>query len=499
MSKKSIEEMYLDTLSLEDDFDDIYGNDEIESVITSRDVVKHEQDLEEKGIKPPDYSRVEETAHFHLYGKRRVHKYTESEMRAIEESCESSIVHDFGEHDMYHLSNEERLKNDMLAEIDMKLSRLRRSYSKVDQYIEAMRVVVEAWEILSKKNFLHTSKEFFKMVGEGRITSSRIIMPKLKKADRYNMETLIKYISNPELDPSELVPIQEEKPDDFLDSFYFDIDDVKDEKFRAFYFEFIENYKKDNGIGEDEYFDEDIIKEDAVKYANNQIAAEKTERLISAEEAEILLDHDADNPETTTIRVAKPSYIKGYDRRGNSISKKKFNKRERYFIGNLHEMLLKIQNNPAYTKNTDMTKTYLITNGLFDTDKAPRDIFDDLIFKGSWSDEAANWLFDRIVDEELLRQTPSREDYRTYGDKELAKFFKILDENKMSALAIELQKLMNRTPEDEKRRENMRTKKENKKIEADLLQRITKLNESEKFKKIVEKAEDSLRDTYKDL
>ena len=46
--------------------------------------------------------------------------------------------------------------------------------------------------------------------------------------------------------------------------------------------------------------------------------------------------------------------------------------------------------------------------------------------------------------------------------------------------------------------EDKRTKKENKKIESALLQRITKLNNSPKFKKIVGKAENALNKYYED-
>ena len=209
-----------------DQFVDEY--DDTESFITSKEIVENKEKIEKSGISidiPIEPADIEEEVHFKRYTKKRAHKYTESEMKAIRESCVSTIVHDYGERDIYHISDEERRKNDMLADLSMRLSTVKRVYNKVDQYIEAMRVVVEAWELLEKNNYIHTKDEFFEMVAEGTIISNRIIMPKLKKADRYNMDTIIMYISNPELDAKDLLP----KKNTVRDNWYDQFDDVDEE------------------------------------------------------------------------------------------------------------------------------------------------------------------------------------------------------------------------------------------------------------------------------
>ena len=176
-----------------DSYSDSSDNyDDSESFMTSKDLVEQKEKIEKQNpninipIISPD---IEEEVHFKRYTKKRAHKYTESEMKAIRESCVSTIVHDYGERDIYHLSDEERRKNDMLAELSMKLSGVKRVYRKVNEYVEAMRIVVEAWQLLEKNNYIHTRDEFFDLVADGTIVSSRIVMPKLKKSDQYNMDT----------------------------------------------------------------------------------------------------------------------------------------------------------------------------------------------------------------------------------------------------------------------------------------------------------------------
>ena len=133
---------------------------------------------------------------------------------------------------------------------------------------------------------------------------------------------------------------------------------------------------------------------------------------------------------------------------------------------------------------------------MFDVSKEPKSFWDDLYFDGSWTNKDDLFLYDMAVREELLKQHPPREKYLTYADKELAKFFSTLEENGMNV--IELRRKMDCTSEDIAEAENKRTKKENKKIESALIQRITKLNNSPKFKKIVGKAENALNKYYEE-
>lgn len=448
---KSIEEMYMELLidSVDENIGDTtYGasGDDFEDFLSSKEIVETKEDLEERfGIVQP--VEIEEEVHFKRFTKRREHKYTEKEMKEIRDGCFTTIVHDYGANEKYHQSDEERAANDMLDEISIKLQGLKRTYRKVDQYIEAMRVVVQAWEMLEEKgNYIHTREEFFKMVSEGKIVSNQIIMPKLKRMDQYNMDLIIKYISNPELDATDLVPAP------VHDSWY---DDLLD--------------------------DEEI-----------ETPEDRMLRLLSPEELEFISNNE-DNPPEIKVKDLERKLIKGYDRRDYGLSRrsngKKSNKKERYIKNNLHDLLNRIQLNE---KNREMgyTRSSLITHNIFDIDKKPKDFWDDLYFDGSWASDDDVFLYDIALREEMLRQHKSGSGYLTYGDEELVRFFKILEDNGINT--IDLRRKMDCPNDGLSKAEEERKKKDNKKIESALIQRITKLNRSDKFKKIVTKAENAL-------
>lgn len=453
--EKSIEEMYLDLMNQPRSSNDNTGSggfmysdgDDSEEFLTSKEIIHKKEALEEKfGVAPTVAGVIEEDVHYKRYSKRREHKYTESELIQIKESCVGSIVHDYGENDIYHMSDEERSSIDMLNDIGMKLGGLKRTYRKVDQYIEAMRVVVQAWEMLEQKgNYIHTREEFFQMVSEGKIVSNRIIMPKMKKIDTYNIDMIIKYISNLELDPADLVPAVIKQEDDWYDDI----------------------------LGEGE------SPEDAML------------RLLSPDEFQFIKDHEEELPKFR-VKDISPRLIKGYDRRDFGARKKKSkqNKKERYIAESLHDILNRIQSGEISRQRDGYTRSSIITHSMFDIDKPAKDIWDDLYFDGSWANENDLFIYDLAVREELLRQHPPKQHYLTFGDEELARFFKILEDNGINT--IDLRRKMDCPEGGVAKLEEKHTKKENKKIESAVIQRITELNDNPKFKKIVAKAEESL-------
>lgn len=427
------------------------NDEESEDFLTSKEIVKMQQDQgkAEDGVVqlPKGPVEIEEDVHFKRYSKRREHRYTESELEAIRESCESTIVHDYSEYDNYHLSDEERARNDSLNELRMKLNGLTKMYRKIDKYIEAMRVVVEAWELLEKRdNFAQTREEFFKMVAEGKIYNNSILMPKMRGLDKFNMDLVIRYISNPELDPTDLVPAETKKPQD---SWYEQFEDDEDE----------------------------------------ETEEEEMERLLSPDEVQYILDN-IDNPPKIKVQDIKPRLIRGYDHR-TITKKKKLRKKERFIADNLHPLLTKIQSNPANRNDgIGIPRTYLLTSSIFEPEKKQHDFWDDLYFDGSWTSKDDLFLYDMAVREEMLKQHPAGDRYGTYADRELKEFFRIMEQNGINV--VELRRRMNMSEQQEKVRESKKVKRENRKIESNLLQRITKLNGDPKFKKLIAKAEKAI-------
>ena len=422
-----------------------YNDDDVESFITSEELSKMEDQKEVGGRGNTNTDIEEVVGHFKRYSKRRVHKYTEKEMEEIRNGCVATIVHDYAEHDEYHMSDEERHEHDSLKEISAKLGGLKRTYRKVNQYIRAMRIVVEAWEILEKKeNFLHDEDEFFEMVAEGKIYHNRIIMPKLVGMKNYDIDMIIKYISNPELDPDELMP----KPT---------VDYAEDDWYRS-----------------------------------DEEDADEMERLLSPSEVQYILDH-SDNPETIYVEPAKTKYIRGYDQRGVIKSnRRKLKKSDRFKAEALHTLLNKIQSNPSNRNGTDMyaSRFHILTHSMFEPEEKHDDFWDDLRYDGSWTDKNGLKLYDIMFNECLMGQMMPRSGGMTYGDDSLTQFFKTMEQAGMNVM--KLRQAMNMRSEDISESEIERSRKENKKIEAQLLQRITKLNRSEKFKKMIAKSEKKL-------
>lgn len=464
--ERTLEDMYMDLISEAASFEGInssdqyqYNDDDGEDFMTSKEIIKNEETIKEKFGGLPAVggdNDIEEDVHFKLYNKKHVHKYTDKEMQEIRTSCENTIVHDYGEHDIYHLTDDERAENDMLAELSLKLGTLKRTYRKVDQYIEAMRIVIQAWKLLEQNNYIHTKDEFFKLVAEGKIVSNRIIMPKLKNMDKYNIDMIIKYISNPDADPTDLLPKKEEVHDSWYDQFMED-----------------DNENDENEIDE-------------------------MERLLSPEEAQWLVDN-IDNPPMMKVHYIKPKMIRQYENNSgfrSRFKKKKYSKKKRYEIESLNNILKKIETNPNNRDDLDYNRSYIVTNSMFDDGKKEKSFWDDLYYDGSWVNKNDLFLYNMAIREEILKQHPPRERYLTYADKELSSFFTSLEACGVNV--VELRRKMDTTGSDIADIEKQEVKRSNKKLESAVLQRITELNKSSKFKKIVGKAEDALNKYYDD-
>jgi hypothetical protein len=361
-------------------------------------------------------------------------------MKEIKESCLGTVVHDYGELDIYHLSNEDRNRNDILEEISPRLATLKRTYRKIDQFIEAMRIVYEAWNILEKNNYVHSKEEFFELVASGKIISNRIIMPKMKGLGKYNLDVLTTYIANPDLDLSHLIKKEEEN----LKSEYSFYNDDKDEEL-----------------------------------SNKQILSPEEE-----ENIKYFKEHPNEIPKIKIDNINR-KLIKGYDNKNIRIrrSEKKRNKSKRE---SLSLMLNKIQNSVYYKQRG----SYFITNSMFDVGKKKKVDWNELYFDGSWANEEEVAIYDLVIQEEMLKQRPPREKYLTYSDKEVEKFFNTLEENGINTL--EFRRRMGESEGLLLEKRERATNKDNKKVEAAVLQRIIKLNQSSKFKKLIKKAEDAL-------
>lgn len=590
-------ELYKELMAMadsEEDIHDILGvggkiawdnsDDDSEDVFTSKEIVQKKKLLEKasekKGITSDDDGIIEEDVYFKRYRNVRQHRYTESEMVVIRESCMTSVVHDYGEHDPYHISDEERQRNDQLKEISDQLAGLKRTYRRVDQYIAAMRIVFEAWQILARNNFIHSEEEFFDMIGEGRIVSSRIVMPKLRKMDQYNIDMIINYISNPELDLSHLAPIKKEEQDDWfenpaadqvkanlmellttaelsmihitvesshyefttevecrcdacLNRIETELDEIIEElrtelaekitnesQLERRLTEAREEHRKELvvryeiDLTEHEVVDDDqddlcihlrqaiflIRQYKSVIDVEGRQETEKEEmyRILRIDEAAAISYKSEDplNADTRKISDIPQKYIKGYDKRQTSFrkkkKKKKGNKTDRYITDQLHGLLSKIQNGQHYKEHGN---SYMVTHSLFEQEKPLKSFWDDIHFDASWADDDAVAILDLVLREELMRQRPIKQKHLTYADLDIARFFEILEDQGVNTVYLRQQ--MGVSEDSNNKKVIAATKKENKAKEKALLNRVIKLHDDKKFKKIAEKAEKDLNEHRK--
>lgn len=417
-------------------------DDAAEIFVTSVESIKEEKASENKteGRRNVPIGEMEESTVFKRYTTKRKHKYTQTEMNKIREECNTVIVHDYGEKDIYHISDEEKLKNDQLADIAIKLGGVKRIYRRVDQYIDAMRIVHQAWDILASNNYLHSKEEFFDMVADGDIVSGRIVQPKLKRMDDYNIDKIIQYISDHNLDPTDLLPIEYDPYDQF-------------------------------------YTDEEYEEEHA--------------RLLSAEEIQHMINYDEDDSEGIRVKDIEWKYLKNANVKLSKKKKKKIKKSDRLLGKSISDIVNKINSN---IRSDEYGYSNLLTNDIFKKE-SDKTIFDDIHFDGSWSDEDAVKLYNLVLNESIMSEKSSNDQYLTNSDRGLQEFYNVLEKNGMNT--IEIRRRINGDVNKYNVKKQKANRKENRRIENALLNRINKLSKDPKFKKLVNKAEKKLSDYHK--
>lgn len=440
---------------------------------------------------------------YHEYHKRRVHKYTKTELENIRKSCEGMLVRDYHEDDPYHWDDERRANMDALVEMDAEINKLRRVYHQPDKYVEAMRVIKKAWALIEKNfNVVHSKKEFFQMVGNGEIVNGRLVMPKLTHMNQYDLDTLIMYISNDDLDPMDLldeksrIAAEQEK----LERQMAIENATDDDKFNQVLTKCADllTTAKQNidpfyaDVPEDDNEDGDNKDEEEDMPTQAEIDAEITAAIMTPEELE-MIEQLKDNPPIYEVREFERKYVKGYNNsalghRRRTKKKSKKDKINEARTAAVHKLLKRIQD---VERDVNDGRDY-ISNGLFDLSNH-KDDFDDFTMRGSLASNANDELFSMMMTEKFMNMPADSSGYggNTIGDVELQKFFEVIDKNPIfNSQAI--RRSMNASPEQLSKEYGKRTRKENAKLEKRILDRIIKLNNNPKFKKKTTRTEQRL-------
>lgn len=134
-------------------------------------------------------------------------RLTEKEIEDRRKLYSQVVVHDFG--DSYHMSEEEREKNNQWYRLSRELSQVKSQYKRLDKFILAYRKVLSVVKIIAEKNIVMSSDKFVKKVIAGDIRINGVKFPKLlmpkKKRKEMNWDLITQYIVNEKLDPMELM------------------------------------------------------------------------------------------------------------------------------------------------------------------------------------------------------------------------------------------------------------------------------------------------------
>lgn len=427
------------------------NDDEIELFVTSEDKAREaklREELDHRDHRPGAYRQPEESVYFRYTDKKRVRKYTDEEMARLREGARRVIVHDYGELDFYHLTDEERERNDQLASISLKLGNLKRIYRSVDKYIEAMRVVYQAWSILAENSPLHTREEFFEYVAKGIIVSNRILTPKLKGITGYNEDLLLQYVSNPTLDPKDLLPKQLSDRDDY---YYADVEEQK--------------------------FEMDC--------------------LLSPKEIEYVVRHDDLPDEERIVLPVKPikrKFLKAYDDQqglGRRKRKRGMKKIDRDLQPDMTAILKRLVKADADRDPYATMSSFNSLTDVFDASKR-KTVWDQVPYAGSWQDDEEVELYELAVSEELMREPIPGGGGITAADRENQIFYRTMESMGISTVDWRRDSTQGGgTYLQEKAR---RSRKQNRKLERKIINRLGEMQVDPKFKKLIKRSEKSLMD-----
>lgn len=122
-----------------------------------------------------------------------------------EQFSQGVVVNSYG--DDYHLSEEQRQKNNEYYEAFKPLRRSKRKYRKLDEWIRVMREYVKAIQIIAENNQRYSPDKFMEKYSEGKIKIFGLTFPKYVGKDKkdINWEYIWTEFIGTNRDPSELV------------------------------------------------------------------------------------------------------------------------------------------------------------------------------------------------------------------------------------------------------------------------------------------------------
>lgn len=125
-------------------------------------------------------------------------------IKELTEVYQRVVVNDFG--DEYHMSEEERKKKFRYYEVFSKVTKCKRKYRKLDEFVKVYRLCIDCLKVVAEENGVYNPEKFMKMVIKGEIEVFGLHFPKYVGKDKkdINWNYISEFIMDYDKDPSEL-------------------------------------------------------------------------------------------------------------------------------------------------------------------------------------------------------------------------------------------------------------------------------------------------------
>lgn len=125
-------------------------------------------------------------------------------IKELTEVYQRVVVNDFG--DEYHMSEEERKKKFRYYEAFSKVTKCKRKYRKLDEFVKVYRLCIDCLKVVAEENGVYNPEKFMKMVIKGEIEVFGLHFPKYVGKDKkdINWNYISDFIMDYTKDPSEL-------------------------------------------------------------------------------------------------------------------------------------------------------------------------------------------------------------------------------------------------------------------------------------------------------
>lgn len=138
---------------------------------------------------------------------------SEARLKFIKDGYDQGVVvNNYG--DDYHLSEEQRMKNNAYYDAFKPLRRSKKKYRKIDEWVNVMREYMNAIKTIAENNSRYSTEKFMEKYADGKIKIYGITFPKYVGKDKkdINWEYVWTEFIGTDKDPKELI-----KPTDIMD------------------------------------------------------------------------------------------------------------------------------------------------------------------------------------------------------------------------------------------------------------------------------------------